>query len=199
MKKLVILLVLLFGISFMASAQGFYFDVGLGFGKAWTKNDGNDVAKYFKDIGVDFSEIGVDFGLKAGYGPIAGIPIYIVGEIAGIGHRLTDKDNKYIQYNSFLFGPGVLFYPIPLLQLGSSFGYSTIANTTDVPGWSMVDGKGGFAWNVSAAVDLGQKNHGLLLGLKYFYAKNTVKVYNTDEKASMFGIFVKYAYRHKKH
>ena len=198
MKKIIILLALVFSISFAVSAQGFYFDVGLGFGKGWTILDGKDVAKEMKSGTSGVSEIGVDFGLKMGYGPIAGIPIYVVGEAAGIGHRIYDSYN-YIQFNSYLIGPGVLFYPIPLLQLGSSFGYSTMAPVTDVPGTKFYDSKGGFAWNVSAAVDLGQKNHGLLLGLKYFYSQNTYKVSNAKEKDSFLGIFVKYAYRHKKH
>jgi hypothetical protein len=47
------------------------------------------------------------------------------------------------------------------------------------------------------AVDLGKGNHGCLIGLKYFNANNTLKTSNADEKASMIGIFIKYAYRKK--
>lgn len=198
MKKIAILLVLLIGFSFMVSAQGFYFDIGMGLGKPWTIINGEDFGKAMKESSSQISQLGMDFGLKMGYGPIAGTPVYVVGEVSGIGHRIYDSYN-YLQFNSILIGPGVLIYPIPLLQLGASFGFSTMANTTDISGLKMYESKGGFGFNATAAVDLGQKNHGVLLGLKYSFAKNTLKESNAEAKESFFGVFVKYAFRHKMH
>ena len=138
----------------------------------------------------------VDIGLKAGYGPFGNIPLYIVGELGGMGHRI-DINSNYIQFNSYIIGTGVIFYPIPLIQLGLSVGYSFVSNVTDIP-WFIANGsKSGFAWNISAAVDLGKGKHGCLIGLRYFNANNTLKTSNEVEKASMIGIFVKYAYRKK--
>jgi hypothetical protein len=195
MKRILIFGAIFTMILFSVSAQGFYFDIGLGVGGAWTKLDGTDVSETFKSAGADFTEIGVDLGLKAGYGPIANIPFYIVGTIGGIGHRLDDGSD-YLQFNSYIIGPGVIFYPIPLVQLAGSIGFSFVANQTSLP-MSMYKSKGGFAGDVSVAVDLGRGNHGCLLGLKYFGATNTLEISGADQNSSGLCVFVKYTYRHK--
>jgi len=196
MKKMIFFISFLVVVTVTISAQGFYFDIGLGLGKAWTKVDGNDIADELKSAGADVSETAVDLGLKAGYGPFGKIPIYLVGESSAIGHRIYDDDN-YIQFNSYLIGPGILFYPIPFFQLGFSLGYSYVANVTDIPGYKMRSSKEGFAWNVSAAVDLGSGNHGCLIGIRYFSAENKIKTTNVKQNSSLISIFVKYAYRRK--
>jgi len=197
MKKGLMLVVFFICTSLAVSAQGFYFDVGLGLGKAWTVIDGHNIVDELKSNGAaGVNEVAVDLGLKAGYGPFGNIPLYVAGELGGIGHRIVD-DLNYLQFNSYIIGSGVIFYPIPLIQLGLSLGYSFVANQTDIPYFLMYDSKGGFAWNISAAVDLGRKKHGCLIGLKYFYANNTLEVSNAHEKSSMIGVFVKYAYRKK--
>jgi hypothetical protein len=179
--------------SLALSAQGFYFDIGLGFGKAWTVVNGYDIVKELKSDGTNINESAVDLGLKAGYGPFGNIPLYVVGELGGIGHRIYDSSN-YIQFNSYIIGPGVIFYPIPLVQLGLSIGYSYVGNQTDIPYYTMYNSKNGFAWNISAAVDLGKGNHGCLIGIKYFNANNKLEISNADEKSSLIGIFIKYIY-----
>jgi hypothetical protein len=195
MKKIIALLMFSLVVSFSAFAQGFYFDIGLGIGKGWTQADGNDMVSDLKNAGVSVKELAVDIGLKAGCGPFGKIPLYVVGEIGGMGHRIYDSSN-YMQFNSFIIGPGVIFYPIPLIQLGASIGFSFVKNQTDLP-LDILDSKGGFAWNISAAIDVGSKNHGCLVGLKYFNANNTLEITNAKEKASMIGVFVKYTYRKK--
>ena len=196
MKKYIILMVFFVSVSFAVSAQGFYFDIGFGLGKAWTKVDGYDMVDELKSAGISVREVAVDLGLKAGYGPFGNIPLYVIGELGGIGHRIYDSSN-YIQFNSYIFGPGIIFYPIPLIQLGLSLGLSFTGNQTDIPLMYMYDSKGGFAWNISAAVDLGSRNHGCLLGIKYFSANNKLETSNADENASMITFFVKYTYRRK--
>jgi hypothetical protein len=197
MKKIIVFVSFLFLISVTISAQGFYFDIGLGLGKASTKIDGIDFFDTLNSAsGGKLSELAVEFGLKLGYGPLGKVPLYIVGELAGMGHRIYD-DSNYIQFNSYIIGPGVLFYPIPLIQLGFSVGHSYIANVTDIPGLVTRESEKGFAWNASAAVDLGKGNNGFLIGLKYFYAENTVKTTKAIEKSSLVSVFIKYAYRHK--
>ena len=191
------LLVFIFCFAAMVSyAQGFYFDIGLGTGIGWTVVDNKDMVKELRKFGARPSELGIDLGLKAGFGPFGRVPLYVAGELGGIGHRIYDS-SSYIQFNSYIFGGGLIFYPISLIQLGASMGYSWVNNDTDEPGIKMLGSEGGYAWNVSAAVDLGSRNHGCLLGIKYFHAVNTLKVSNVEEKASMLSVFVKYAYRKK--
>jgi hypothetical protein len=178
---------------FTANAQGFYFDIGIGVGGAWTKIDGHDTSTLFSDSSV--TEIGVDFGLKAGYGPIANIPLYIVGTIGGVGHRFDDGSD-YIQFNSYIIGPGVIFYPIPLIQLAGSIGLSWVSNQTSLP-MIFYNSRSGFAGDISVAVDLGRGNHGCLIGLKYFGAINTLETSGVEQNSSGLCVFVRYTFRHK--
>ncbi len=191
MKTIVAALLLAWG-AVSASADGLYFDIGLGLGKATTEVDGQNMSDLF---GSSVKENGVDLSLKAGYGPFGSVPIYVVGELGGIGHRFEDSYN-YVQFNSYLVGPGVIFYPTPLFQLAASVGYSYTNNQTDLP-TTFYQSTGGYAGNVSAAFDWGDGDNGLLLGLKYFFAKNTLEVSGAEENASEFSLFVKWAYRQK--
>jgi hypothetical protein len=200
MKRVIILGIFSVITALSVSAQSFYFDIGIGFGKGWTEIEGYDVvdtaaSRAFGFTGNFVYDLAADIGLRAGCGPFGNIPLYVVGELAGMGHRVYDEFN-YIQFNSYIIGPGVIFYPIPLIQLGFSVGPSFIKNQTDFP-MLLYDSKGGFAWDVSAAIDLGKRNHGFLIGLKYFAAYNILEISNADVNSSMLSIFIKYAYRHK--
>jgi len=177
-----------------ASAQGLYFDIGLGYGSSTTKLDNQDVSDELKSYG-NVDEMALDLGFKLGYGPIANNPIYIVGVLGGIGHRLYD-DKDYIQFNSYLLGPGIIVYPVDMVQLGLSIGTSWVANQTNLK-MDMYDSDGGFAWDISAAVDLGNENHACLLGIKYFSASNTLKVSKAKEESSAISVFVRYSFRYK--
>ena len=192
MKRLVFLAMFLFIGLVSVSAQGFYFDIGIGVGLCTTEIDNEDVydALYFPGI----KEIAVDVGLKAGYGPIGGLPIYIVGDLSAVGHRMYDSDN-YIQFNSYLIGPGIIFYPIPKLQLALSLGYSFAANDTDMP-FIMAESDSGGALSFSVAYDIGKGNHGCLIGIRGFFATNELET-KVDQDTYYFGIFVRYAYRQK--
>jgi len=191
MKKIFIIGILLLTALFTANAQGFYFDIGIGFGGATTKLDGNDVSKLVSNV----TEVGVDFGLKAGYGPILNIPLYVVGTFGGIGHRLAEGSD-YLQFNSYMIGAGLIFYPIPLIQIAGSIGFSYVGNQTSFP-MTMYKSKSGFAGDISVAVDLGRGNHGCLIGLRYFGASNELEISRVEQSTSYFGVFVRYTYRHK--
>ena len=194
MKKLVIIGILLIMVLSMANAQGLYFDIGLGIGGAWTRIDGENLYRTLRSAGVDLSQIGIDIGFKAGYGPIANLPLYGVGVFSVIGHRLS-YDNDHIQFNSFIVGPGVIYYPIPLIQVAGSVGYSFVNNSSSF--LSMYRSRSGFGWDISAAVDLGRGNHGALLGLKYTMAINTLRTSGATQNQSGLSVFVRYAFRHK--
>jgi hypothetical protein len=194
MKRMGMCGVLLVCAAFGLSAQGFYLDAGLGIGKGWTKlKNGEGVFKTSDYEELD--QIAVDVGLKAGYGPFGGAPVYVVGEIAGMGHRIYE-DSNYVQFNSYLIGPGVIFYPIPQMQFASSIGLSFTIFDSSEP-IEMPENKSGFAWNISGAFDLGRGNHGCLIGVRYFYTENTFKDSKLKQESSMVGVFVKYAFRRK--
>ncbi|MDR0497984.1 MAG: hypothetical protein LBH42_10240 [Treponema sp.] len=193
MKKMVILLVLFACVSLAVSAQGFYFDLGLGIGKAWTKMEGIDFNKIWEaDLEISPDEIAFDINLRGGYGPIGNMPLYVVGELGRMSHKFYD-DEGYITFTSYLIGPGVIFYPIPLIQAGVSIGLSFADNQSDF--LFMAASKIGYAYSISSAVDLGKGDHGFLLGLKYFHAFNMVSKESLN--SSYIGIFAKYAYRKK--
>jgi hypothetical protein len=167
---------------------GFYFDTGLGLGTGFATEtywDEDDETYSRRDLVTeDRDGIGVDFGLKAGGGfPDVGSGLFAVGEV-------NLEISSYIPV-SFFFGPGIIFYPIPNLQLGSSFGFSGIA--------SFNNAYGGYAFNTSVAYDIGSRSHGLLLGLKYYHCFGDIGAGNIEEiKSSTISVFVKYAFRKKK-
>jgi len=178
-----------------ASAQGVYFDIGFGVGSATTKFDGKDAIDNLKAAGYEISsDFGVDIGFKVGYGPIAGAPVYVVGVFGGAGHSIT-SGSENAQFNSYLLGPGIIVYPISLLQLSFSIGTSWIADQEDGHALDW-ESDGGYAYDLSVAVDLGNDKHGCLLGIKYFGASNTLKDLPVKkQESSMIGVFVKYAFR----
>jgi len=191
MKRAWISFLFILLVTFSISAQGIYFDIGLGFGFGQTEIDGTNVTD---SMVLGFKEFGGEVGLKLGYGPIAGISLYIVGEFSGITHVIKGFDD--LQCTSVLIGPGIIFYPIPLIQFGASIGYSYVGINTNLPAIPHY-GKGGIAWNVYVAIDLGKKNHGLLIGLKYTRANNPLEISEAETMSSLISLIAKYAYRHK--
>ena len=103
--------------------------------------------------------------------------------------------------NSFIIGPGIVYYPISFVQLGLSAGFSFVNNSNTLPGTSfpefMYSSKGGFAWNASAALDFGRRNHGCLVGIQFFQAINPLQISNVTQNAILLGVFVKYTFRQK--
>ncbi|MCL2185557.1 MAG: porin family protein [Treponema sp.] len=193
MKKFLILGFLIAIALTSVNAQGLYFDAGIGVGLPTTKLSGTKVS--FSS--ANFTEIGYDLGLKVGFGPIVGLPLYAVGAFGFTGHRFSDSANDHITFNSFLLGGGVIFYPIPLIQVAGSIGYSFVANDTSIPGFTFYKSEGGFAYEVSVAADLGFGNSGILLGAKYFGAINTLETSKVKQDQSYIGVFVRYALRNK--
>lgn len=151
------------------AAQGLYLDVGLGV------NYNISTIVYDEDDIKNsyFTYMGINLGFKAGYGPFDNIPLYFV-----FGY-----ENIYGP-----IGSGVIFYPISLLQLGLSFGFPI----------EIFYGNMGFAWDLSAAVNFGRNNHGVLLGIKYWGLTQGHKEsgYSGNRIVNnAFGIFVKYIYK----
>jgi len=198
------------------SRSGLYFDVGLSFTADFVNinwdSASKDVCGHLIGNYDHITGYGLGGGLKIGYGPIGNIPVYAVAVVGSEG-----LSSDIIGYG--FYGLGAIFYPIPLIQLGASLGVAStgynyyILKSTMPENYTENDEKVGFGWNISAAVDLGKGNHGLLLGLQYigavtqfsalywpaFTSLDDYKGYpiNASVITTSFSIFVKYAYRKK--
>ena len=112
-------------------------------------------------------ELGAKVGVKV---PLLPFPTYLVGSIQGMGQRFTIPgyySDYYIQYNSYVIGPGLTIYPLPMINLGASLGYAFTSNQTDLPG-GMLGSEGGFGMELSGGYEM-KFNHAnnLLVGVKY--------------------------------
>ena len=193
MKRHLILFVIFTCVSLTLSAHGFYLDFGPGAGKAWTTINGYDVAKTFKIDETTLNDMpAIDLSFRVGGGPIGYAPVYIIGEIEGMVQRFSN-DHNFFLFNTYMIGPGIIVYPIPLLQLGFSAGLSFTSNKSNIPNDNTFQSQGGVAFNVTAAVDIGKRNHGCLIGVKYFCAYNILETSNAEEINSMVCGFIKYA------
>lgn len=214
MKKLMIVFVFFTAALFSVNAQGFYFDIGagIGFGGSWgnrnhmfSDDEGNNI------IGKDYTVTGYnlepglasDLGTKIGYGPNENLPLYfviIINQFWFPYEKEYDYNNGYSSGKNIgpirasIFGLGIIYYPISLLQLAGSVGFSTIADTSEEA--LMYGSKRGFAYELSVAVDLGEENSGCLIGVKYFNAINTLESSAVLDQHYI-GLFVRYTYRNK--
>jgi hypothetical protein len=181
-----------------AHGIGLYFDAGIGLGPAWTKLDGEDAVEALTESGT-LDEIAIDMGVKLGLGPFDTIPIYVVGALGRMAHRISDSDNDYFQFCSYLIGPGVIFYPTPFLQIAASLGYSFVSNESSLIKKEYMDeSKGGFAGDISVALDFGSGNHALLGGVRFFGSTNTLETRGIVQNTSMLSLFLRYAFRQKR-
>ena len=208
MKKLLVLAVLLISVLISLNAQGFYLDTGIGFGGASSFLDGTSVNNLFTGERRSFGA-SLDLSSKAGYGPIANIPLYLVGTLGAIFHLNLASEAKDFSVDYVNIGAGLLLYPVPFIQLAGSIGAAMGgirlfgSDLIDVPlpindaGIQRDDGNG-FFFDVSAAFDYGRRNHGFLAGIKY----TGMFVPSLDESGLRLNthtrsLFVKYGRRHK--
>jgi len=201
MRKVVLLAAVVGMFSLAASAQEFYSEGGFGVGKGWTLLNGSTYD--FEVVNRDVSDLAVEVGIKVGYGPFGGMPLYFVGELEGMGHRFSFTNSisgrkGYYQYNTYLIGPGFLYYPMPRFQLAASVGYSFTSDLSDRINENSLGN--GIGYNASAAVELGSESHGVLIGVKFFNAHNffsqSIALIDRDyHQNSMFiGAFMRYTF-----
>jgi len=169
------------------STRGYYGEVGLGVGQGFTTIGGRDAVS-----GSGITELAVDLISKAGFSLSPDMSLYGTIEISGMGHRFDDGDD-YVQYNSYLIGPGIIYYIAPRLQLAGSLGYSFTGNTTSMPFIRMDNGTG-IAWSVSAGYEVGPRFHRMLVGARYFSAHNKLERTNQTMNSSAISIFVRYVF-----
>jgi len=207
---------LLFIVAFitLASAQGSYLDVGLGWGGVTTKIGSKDYVREANTLLLNnAAEDGTDIeaNAKIGYGPFSlGIgPLYVVADLGILEHCVFNNlysDNDVI-FTTYTFGPGVILYPISSIQIGLSAGVS-VTSIEMTKENIQIDSDLGYMYSISAAYDFGANlesimrellgNHSFLIGVKYLGARNPTYVSGKAIKTEMPSIFLKYAYIHRK-
>lgn len=183
LRKMVFLGLLMF-VSGVVFAEGLYFDIGGGWGKTTTRIEKRNIMDVLRYEGRAGREVAFDVGMKAGYRPIGNTPLYIVCELFWNSHRIANNKN-YLDYNTFLIGPGVVYYLSRRIQLGASIGYSMSFNSTDMT-IKIGNSYAGFAWNTTATLEIGADRMGLLVGVRYFSAYNQYK--DCDLKQETHGV-----------
>ena len=182
MKKILILVLALF------SAQAFavYVEAGLGVGGASTSVDGVSIG----DNCGDCSSLAVDLGVRVG-GPVMD-NLFVAGEFSGVGHRYFDKSSSYIQFNSYLFGPSVAYYPLKQLHLSGSLGFVWTANTTN-HSFVYVNNGTGFGGTMTVAYHIGDHN-GTLLGARFVASSVTLEKSKVSLTTIGFTFFVSFVH-----
>ena len=87
MKKICVLAVLFSVVLFSAYSQGFYLDLGLGYGKTWTFAGDANIVDSLTSEEPPYSDFGLDLGMKIGF-KLKESPVFIVLTANGLGHRL---------------------------------------------------------------------------------------------------------------
>ena len=177
MKKIIAILILLASVNSFA----IYFDIGLGFGGASAEVDNMEV----EDMCLDCDELAVLLNLRVG--TKVAERVWMACAIEGLGDRYYDSQ-AFIQFNTYLFGLSVIFYPIEHFHLSGSVGVAYTGNDTDLPGLYVYDGSG-WAFSLTTAYDTGI-NTGALIGAKLFSSSVTLDESNADLSSLGFGIFI---------
>jgi hypothetical protein len=174
-----------------SASAGFYFDTGMGYGYGFATEQWEPSWGYWSNTEEDkeryVPRIGFDMGAKIGGGS-SKIGLFFVCEFSMVAPLMVPY--AVGDAVSYMLGPGIIFYPIKNLQLGSSYGASSHAG---------IGGGDGYAYNFSVAYDFGDRDHGVLLGIKYYSANDEYEdSYEIHKmKSSMIGMFVKYVYKRK--
>ena len=172
MKKILILVLALF----CAQASAVYVEAGLGVGGASTSVDGKSIG----DNCQGCSSLAVNLGFRVG-GQLMD-NLFLAGEFSAVGDRYynfsgvesryySDKD-YYIQFNSYIIGPSVAYYPVNQLHLSASLGFVFTGNDTNVPLMYVKNGTG-FGGTATVAYHFGDHN-GTLLGARFTATSVTV-------------------------
>jgi hypothetical protein len=166
------------------SFAGFYMDiVSLGIGGASTSFDGEN----FDDSCVGCDQMALDLSGSIGGGWDR---LYIVGTFAMFANRFDDSGN-YIQFNHYILGPGIVFYPVRFFQVGASIGFSWVADQSDIV--DFYDSRMGFGTSINAAFDVGNNYVAGLFGVRFNYS--SVPIGSTTQATSYFGPYAGFTVR----
>lgn len=162
MKKILILVLALF----CAQASAVYVEAGLGVGGASTSIDGKSIG----DNCQGCSSLAVNLGFRVG-GQLMD-NLFLAGEFSAVGDRYYNDRDYYIQFNSYIIGPSVAYYPVNQLHLSASLGFVFTGNDTNVPLMYVNNGTG-FGGTATVAYHFGDHN-GTLLGARFTATSVTV-------------------------
>jgi hypothetical protein len=169
--------------------RGIYIDAGIGFGGISYNDEIDNLLEWADDNGLDRMTISLD--LSIGWAVLQ--KLYVVGSLTGFGDRIY-KSSDYMQLNTYLFGPGVRFYPLSSgkhLQLGADLGFGRMVLDSNISSVGTIASEGGFGVKISAAYDFDSTMTGpaLLLGGEFLMD------FIEGESITGFSIFAKFVYK----
>ena len=150
--------------------RGFYLDVGLGAGSARYGDEVDDALDLLEDNDFDRTTLGLDLVIGGAVLP----NLYVVGSVSGFADRL-DNDDENLQLNTYLFGVGVRYYPLPSkkhLQLGADVGLANMVLDTsfDEVGDYTSDNGTGLKLSVAWDFDSTLRGPAFMLGVQFMTA-----------------------------
>jgi hypothetical protein len=169
-RSFLIVLGIVFALEFLpANAEAVYLDLRFGMGTGSASLDGTSIEKVLSDAGVkDYSFEADDFGFKVGVGPYFENSLYVVGEFEMIAQRYSFRSD-WVQYDAYLIGPGIVYYPMDHLQLGATIGYAFGADGNSQGDLEV--GGYGIGYSLSVAYDIQVYNsNAFLIGWKWTQA-----------------------------
>ncbi len=166
--------------------RGFYLDVGLGAATVKYGDELDDALDLLEDNDFDRTTLSLD--LTAGGAVLPNL--YVVGSISGFADRFDDGDED-LQLNTYLFGVGLRYYPLPSkkhLQLGLDAGLAKIVATSSFDDDDITSDTGsGFKLSVAWDFDSTLKGPAFMLGMQFM----TASVEDVDfSGGSLFARFV---------
>ena len=173
-----------------AEKRGFYVDVGLGFGRAHYGGQLDDLLDAVDDNGYSRLTLALDLSMGGAVLP----NLYVVGSVAAFGDRLTNSDDTgdYLQLNTYLFGPGVRYYPLPShkhLMLGVDVGLTKVVLQSDDDSYEASDSGSGLRLLVAYDIDRTLRGPTLQVGAQFMTASVE------DVKFRGLSVFAKFAFK----
>jgi hypothetical protein len=175
-----------------AEKRGFYVDVGLGLGGARYGEELDDSLDALEDN--DFDNITVSLDLAMG-GAVRQ-NLYLVGTMAAFGDRYaySEDSDTYLQLNTYLFGAGVRYYPLPSqkrLLLGADLGLAKMVMQTSEDAFDDVTSDSGFGFRMLVAYDIDWTLRGPTLQVGAQLMSASIE----DVKFRGFSVFAKFAFK----
>lgn len=176
-----------------AQERSFYFDLGLGSGFINYGDELNAVFSDAEDTGLERTLVFVDMNL----GIAVTDNLFIVESTTGFSDGLSrswEIMGNYFQLGTYLFGLGVMVYPLPQatrLQLGASAGVAWMMIAVTVDEFQISRSPFGFGGSLSVSYDFDSDLTGpaFLIGAKFMAASIE------HEPITGFALFVKFAFK----
>jgi hypothetical protein len=168
--------------------RGFYIDAGLGIGGFSYSSELNDAIKMADNAGAEHVTVALD----ASIGWALMQKLYLVGSITGFGDRIANG-SEYVQINSYLFGPGIKWYPLSsgkYLQVGADIGLASATLLSSMQGYNVAS-EPGLGFKISAAYDIDWT----MTGLTALFGGELLMNFIEGEAFTGYAIFTKLAFK----